>query len=143
MSLVLATAAMLTSLAVQPSEQLEDVQVTDLPCARFHSFWMQFSVVTPGCANAGTARMANASSAKINSSFLLQFVRQLIFFPPQKLGIDLGPWGFTLKWLLSCFSWPISWASSAIVFRQVFQRLHAGLGRVVGREEKSAKMVHL
>src|SRR5579864_1292394 len=39
------------------------------------------------CANAGTARMASASSTKTN--VLQQFVRQLIF-PPQKIGVRGG-----------------------------------------------------
>src|SRR5437667_4327289 len=49
-------------------------------------------------ANAGVARMASASSAKINKN-VLQHVRQLISFSPQKLGLR----SFACGWI------PVSW----------------------------------
>src|SRR5437879_7509168 len=57
------TFAILTSLAVQFSFCF---------CTRLYSFCKQV------CADADAARMAIASSAKIDESFLQQFVRQLI-----------------------------------------------------------------
>src|SRR5579864_3538605 len=72
-SVMLAIPAILTSLAVQFSFCF---------CTRLYSSCKQ------SCdANAGTARMAIASSTKTN--VLQQFVRQLIF-PPQKIGVRGG-----------------------------------------------------
>jgi len=72
-SLTLATCAILTSLAVQFKELLWAVLVAERPAARLYSFCKQVF-----CANAGVARMASASSTKINENVLQQFVRQLI-----------------------------------------------------------------
>src|SRR5579864_1823591 len=72
-SRMLVTCAMLTSLAVQFSFCF---------CTKLYSFCKQTF-----CANAGTARIASASSTKTN--VLQQFVRQLIF-PPQKIGLRGG-----------------------------------------------------
>src|SRR5207253_296237 len=62
-SRMLVTFAIRTSLAVQFSFCF---------CTRLYSFCKQV------CADAVVARMATASSAKVNENFLQQFVRQLI-----------------------------------------------------------------
>src|SRR5450759_134262 len=64
-SLTFTTCAMLTSLAVQPSLQLADVQVEELPCEMFHSFCMQFCV----CAYAAAAKSI-APDSKTNRLML-------------------------------------------------------------------------
>ena len=72
-SLTLDTCVILTSLAVQFKELLWAVLVAERPAARLYSFCKQVF-----CANAGTARMAIASSAKINENVLQQCVLQFI-----------------------------------------------------------------
>jgi hypothetical protein len=67
MMVVPVTAAMLTSLAVHTRVELLWLNALYASCIQ-RPFWP----------NAGAARMAIASSAKINESFLQQFVRQLI-----------------------------------------------------------------